>query len=461
MLFSGGDQTSQQGRWSILAEPREWVVARQADDVPAVFARVFDAHKDGRRRTSLQIPFAGGWIGGLSYELGRIFEPSSGDAHRLSLAKLPLAAFAWCPRAWVFDHLEEIWWEVDAEKGASRCAGPATDDEPRSPGALHVNGCASSTSLRAENSDDAHRAAVERAIEYIRAGDIFQANITRRYAAEIECDPRVFALAAFEVAQPRYGAYLELPGARRVISMSPELFVELDAASRRVVTRPIKGTRPAGCDPLDLWQSEKDAAELHMIVDLMRNDLGRVCEYGSVRVDVSRTIETHPTVHHGVAQVSGQVRVGATAGDIVRAAFPAGSITGAPKIRAMQVIEELEPQPRDWYCGAIGFVDVRGNMTLNVAIRTMMLEQANSSHRDSATPRGAWTLRYGAGGGIVADSNAEDELRECDQKTEVLRQVLASLKEQDDRGQSESLRGGPCRISGAASSETGSLNERL
>jgi anthranilate/para-aminobenzoate synthase component I len=183
-----------------------------------------------------------------------------------------------------------------------------------------------------------------------------------------------------------------------LISNSPELFLRV-TPDRRVITRPIKGTRPRlpGME-IELRDSLKDQAELNMIIDLERNDLGRVCEVGSVRVSEPRSIEAHPTVYHGVATVEGKLRPEVTFVDLLRATFPGGSITGAPKIRAMQIIEELEPVRRGPYCGAIGYVAPDGTMEFNVAIRTMILKDG--------------MVHVPVGGGIVADSDPREEYEE-------------------------------------------------
>jgi para-aminobenzoate synthetase component 1 len=188
-----------------------------------------------------------------------------------------------------------------------------------------------------------------------------------------------------------------------VLSVSPELFLAFDGT--RAVTRPIKGTRPRGKTPEEdirlieeLDGSAKDRAELAMIVDLLRNDLGRVCRYGSVRVEDQGSIQTHASVHHRAATISGILHERYGALDLLRAAFPGGSITGAPKIRACEIIADLEPTCRSVYTGSIGFLDVRGGMVLNIAIRTALFENAR--------------IHYQAGGGIVADSNPEAEYEE-------------------------------------------------
>jgi para-aminobenzoate synthetase component 1 len=196
--------------------------------------------------------------------------------------------------------------------------------------------------------------------------------------------------------------------------MSPELFLHLDREGR-VVTRPIKGTRPAGADPAEFLGSAKDAAELHMIVDLMRNDLARACRPGSVRVRQARAAEPHATVLHGVAEIEGELRPEATLGELLAATFPPGSITGAPKVRAMQVIRELESFDRGPYCGAIGLLGADGSLSLNVAIRTATLR---------GSPQ-AWRVRYAAGCGVVSDSDPAEEVRETHAKAAVLLRAAA------------------------------------
>ena len=228
-----------------------------------------------------------------------------------------------------------------------------------------------------------------------------------------------------------YGAYFEplpepgYPAPPVVCSASPELFLQLDADGA-VTTRPIKGTRPDWVDPERLRDAEKDTAELNMIVDLLRNDLGRVCVYGSVRVAEPRGVETHPGVHHGVATVTGRLGAGRGLADLLRAAFPGGSVTGAPKVRAMQIIEELEPVRRGPYCGAMGLATSLGGATtarLNIAIRTLLVDPA------------AGRLRFSVGGGVVADSDPREEYEETLHKAAALLRALepAAAATQPDR----------------------------
>jgi para-aminobenzoate synthetase component I len=209
----------------------------------------------------------------------------------------------------------------------------------------------------------------------------FQANLTQRFTAPFSGSTRELARRAFAHSQPRYGGYLELPSGRCIVSMSPELFLEVDGKSRAVVTRPIKGTRSATGPHAaeELRHSIKDRAELNMIVDLMRNDLGRVCDFGSIAVTEPRTIESHPTVHHGVSTIRGRLREDVSIADLLRATFPGGSITGAPKIRAMQIIDEIEPVRRGGYCGSIGWIAPDQSARLNIAIRTITLAGERTS----------------------------------------------------------------------------------
>lgn len=256
--------------------------------------------------------------------------------------------------------------------------------------------------------------AVERALDYIAAGDVFQVNLAQRFVAQGPGDPLDFYLRLKQQSPAPFAAFLSWDDAA-LISASPESFYKTRGSN--LVTRPIKGTRPRGRTrdedvrlAAELRVSAKDRAELTMIVDLERNDLGRVCEFGSVRVLDPLEIESFAQVHHLVATVAGRVRPGCGPIDIVRAVFPGGSITGAPKIRAMQIIDELEPTRRSLYTGAIGYFSRGGTSAFNIAIRTMLVEGNRVS--------------YQVGGGIVADSDPEAEYQETLHKGQGLRQVI-------------------------------------
>ena len=255
---------------------------------------------------------------------------------------------------------------------------------------------------RSTFSHSEYLAAIAKAIDYIRAGDIFQVNLAQRFTTELRESPSRVYQRLLDASPAWYGGLLEFND-HTLICNSPELFLRVtldpDSGSRKVMTRPIKGTRPRqpGMD-IALRDSIKDQAELNMIVDLERNDLGRVCQFGSVRVMEPRSIEPHPTVFHGAATIEGLLRDDVTFVDLLRATFPGGSVTGAPKIRAMQIIDELEPVRRGPYCGAVGYLASDGRIEFNVAIRTMIVKDG--------------LVHMPVGGGIVADSDPDAEYEE-------------------------------------------------
>ena len=261
------------------------------------------------------------------------------------------------------------------------------------------------------------KSAIRRAIDYIEAGDIYQANITQRFRAKLPAGyDRLALYRALRTRNPAtFAAYLDF-GDTAILSSSPERFLKL--TGDRVETRPIKGTRPRGRMPAEdsalaaeLLASAKDRAENLMIVDLLRNDISRVCEIGSVKAPVLFGLESYATVHHLVSVVTGRLSPGRKAVDLLRACFPGGSVTGAPKIRAMVIIAELEPTARGPYCGAIGYLSADGNMDSNIVIRTYCI-QGND-------------LSFQVGGGIVADSDPQAEYEESLAKAKALIEVLA------------------------------------
>ncbi len=258
-------------------------------------------------------------------------------------------------------------------------------------------------------------AGVERIRSYIRAGDLFQANLTRRLSLQTELDGIGLFLKLVSESPAPFAAYLDV-GEAEVASISPELFLSL--RGRAVETHPIKGTAPRSPDAAEdrrlaegLAASLKDRAENVMIVDLLRNDLSRVCEDDSVEVPRLVEVESHPTVHHLVSTVVGRLRPGSGPVDLIRATFPGGSITGAPKIRAMEVLRELEPARRGVYTGAIGVLGFHGDMELSVAIRTAVVMDG-------------WA-HYGTGGGITLASDPASEWNESEDKAAAFRRAVA------------------------------------
>jgi para-aminobenzoate synthetase component I len=271
-----------------------------------------------------------------------------------------------------------------------------------------------------EASGAAYRAAVSDVVDRIAAGELFQANVARAWSGDLRSGADPFEVfARLSARASAYGAFWRL-GDRALVSNSPELFLTLDRATGRAETRPIKGTRPRDPDPArdaalaaELQSSAKDRAENLMIVDLMRNDLARACVPGSVRVDRLFELESHPTVHHLVSTVIGDLRPGAGPADLMTAAFPPGSITGAPKHQAMKVIAAHEP-PRGPWCGSL-FLMEETRFTASVLIRTV----------DFARMDDAWRWRTLAGAGITADSDPQSELDETDAKIAAIRAALS------------------------------------
>ncbi len=449
----------------MLAEVRDdTVVAGSGPDVIDALVRVDQEWQQQRataaattaaagRLSNPELPFHGGWIGFIGFECGEWIEPAvtRGAAHpdraRASVpgrTALPDLWLARCDAALVHDAATGEWHVVGDEtqgRDLLKRAMAAQDQV--------VAGEECALRLAPIESDAQFESDVRRAIEVIHAGDAFQVNVARRFEAAIPTDVASRrAIGARALGLARYGAYLEVGGGIGAVagpaagcalaSFSPELFLTVDGATGRVVTRPIKGTRTseahagagagAGAARAEFEANAKERAELHMIVDLMRNDLARVCQPRTVRVASARVLEDHPTVLHGVGEVEGTLKDGALLLDILRATFPPGSVTGAPKIRAMQIIRELERAPRGPYCGAIGCLSDCGSMTWSVAIRTAVVGSAGAGAGASAgagnaarTP--AANLTYWAGCGVVAQSDPKAEVAESHAKAAVMGRV--------------------------------------
>jgi para-aminobenzoate synthetase component 1 len=368
-------------------------------------------------------PFQGGLAGFIGYDQGRVFErlppPRSDD---LDVPDVWLGMYDWVV-AW--DHDPDAAWLVSSgipERGAAaprRAASRARAvlaliaGAPAPPHAAAVPGNAeppASNFTRAE-----YLRAVARVREYILAGDVFQVNLSQRFEAPLTTSPLELYRRLRAGNPAPYSAFLDA-GDFQVMSASPERFLRVDGD--RVETRPIKGTRPRDADPArdaalarELALSPKDQAENVMIVDLLRNDLSRVCQPGSVRVPALLSLETLPTVHHLVSTVTGQLEPACDAFDLLRAAFPGGSITGAPKVRAMEIIAELEPVRRSVYCGSIGYFSLSGDMDTSIVIRTYLATGGR--------------VCFHAGGGIVADSDPSLEYEETLHKARALLEALA------------------------------------
>ena len=393
-------------------------------------------------------PFQGGAAGYLAYDWGASLESLAPPRHDdLMLQDVVLGVYDWviawdhaASRSWIISTgLPERSPEHRARRAASRSAAVRSlleraDAKPRvaqisaavireserfsPPPSFPLSGewWNPGVGLRSSFTHHGYLEAVRRVRDYIFAGDVFQTNLSQRFEVPLSEAPwSLYRRLRTRNAAP-FAAYFELSDAV-VLSASPERFLCVDADGH-VETRPIKGTRPRGVGPEHdaalgqvLSEDSKDRAENLMIVDLMRNDLSRVCAPGSVRVPELFALERYATVHHLVSTVVGDLRPGTDALDLLRAAFPGGSITGAPKVRAMEIIAELEPSQRGVYCGSIGYWSVTGDLDTNIAIRTAVARHGR--------------VYFSAGGGIVADSDPEQEYRETLDKARGIIEVLA------------------------------------
>ncbi len=363
-------------------------------------------------------PFQGGAIGYLGYDLGRLLERLPATARSdLPLPDVVLSFYDWVvahdnvtgqttlfstglPQRTEARARERVEWVRERLHRAS----PPTE-APEASLASPVT----SNFGREEYLD-----AIRRVQRYLEAGDVYQVNVSQRLEAAFRGDPWALYRRLRQANPAPFAAYLSFPQAS-VLSLSPEQFLCVDGS--RVETRPIKGTRPRGKSEeedrrlaRELLASDKEMAENLMIVDLLRNDLGRVCRIGSVKVPLFRALERHPAVWHTVSTVTGELAAGRDVVDLLRAAFPGGSVTGAPKIRAMQIIEELEPVRRGVYCGSIGCFSFSGVTNTSIVIRTILVAGER--------------LYLQVGGAVMADSDPEAEYNETLHKAEGLLRVL-------------------------------------
>jgi len=365
--------------------------------------------------------FRCGAVGYFGYELGRLIEKLPAEVpDDLHLPDMHLGLY---DRSLAYDHDSGRWWASACDLGGADPAGVMDELASLLAGAGHGTRdtehakviCSARDSLRSNFSAEEYAAAVSRVIEYIRAGDIFQANFTQRFESSWTTGALDLYRRLRAVNPAPFAAYYDF-GAGQVVSSSPELFLRV--RDGLVETRPIKGTRPRGATgaedrrlAAELQASPKDRAELTMIVDLERNDLGRVCSYGSVAVAGHLELESYPTVHHLVSTVTGRLHGERTLVDLLKATFPGGSITGAPKVRAMEIVDELERSARGVYTGAMGYVGFDGSALLNLPIRTFTVADGRAC--------------FGVGGGIVADSSPEGEYQESLDKA---RGLIAALE---------------------------------
>ena len=419
VLLDSGRPTADRGRYDLMSAWPQAELTLQPDESGRDFLQ--------RLRDSLQqlgnaalpdaceLPFAGGLIGYLSYDFGRQLEQL--PAHALDDLHLPdarLGLYAW---ALVTDHqaaTSQLVFHPSLEPAQrDRLIQLFSQTAPQLNRAFSLK-----PPMQPDISASQYEQALRKIHDYIQAGDCYQVNYTQRFSAQCEGDAWTAYCALRQACPTPFSGFMSLPDDNAILSLSPERFVRV--SHHQVETRPIKGTRPRGknsvedeANAAELLASPKDRAENLMIVDLLRNDLGRTCRTGSVRVPELFTLESYPNVHHLVSSVVGELADGKDALDLIGDSFPGGSITGAPKIRAMQIIDELEPTRRSLYCGSLLYLDVRGEMDSSIAIRSLLVKDGRVS---------CW-----GGGGIVADSDWQDEYQESITKVKVLLDTLQTL----------------------------------
>lgn len=383
---------------------------------------ILDSHKVVYQNKP-PIPFTGGGVGYLGYDLCHFTEKLPNQAK--DDLKFPDLYFAFYNRFFAIDHYAHEIWEV-------RLNNKTIDSNPQPLNKLSDNkypNKSQSEGLKSNFTKTDYLKSIKRIKDYIFNGDVYQVNLSQRFETTYNKSPLDLFMKLQQINPASFSALLKPNHHQIVISSSPERFLKVTNSHnyptpacsadrvRRIETRPIKGTCPRGRTTSQdnqlkkkLYHSIKDNAELSMIVDMERNDLGRVCKYGSVNVSQLKVIETYPTLHHIVATVEGDLDNKYDAIDLIKATFPGGSITGAPKIRAMEIIDELEPTKRNVYTGAIGYIGFDGNIDLSIAIRTIILNH-NKAY-------------YQVGGGIVADSDPESEYQETLTKGKALLKAL-------------------------------------
>ncbi len=410
------------GRFDILsAGPVATFSFHQQHDAGCPFAQLealLAEHRVSSHSTP-DLPFCGGALGHFGYDLGRTVEALPALAENdMQFPDMQIGIYLW---AVIVDHQQqrcELVMQPSLDESTQalierQLTTPVRTKDTENPFEL-------SYPFRANVTADQYQQRLSAIDEYIHAGDCYQVNFAQRFSSEFKGDPLQAYMKLREKAPVPFAAYIESP-AGAVLSLSPERFLQLD--NGEVSTKPIKGTRPTHANPIenqaeidDLLSSTKDRAENLMIVDLLRNDLSKVCEFGSIKVPALFALESYANVHHLVSTVTGQLDNDKSAVELLRSCFPGGSITGAPKLRAMEIIEELEPHRRSVYCGSIGYISFCGRMDTSITIRTLLLEN-NRIH--------CW-----AGGGIVADSKIDEEYQETFNKVNNLLHCLEDTQKQ-------------------------------
>lgn len=427
VFLDSGFPYSDQGRYDIIAtDPVTTFVSKEnttritedgqitySDEDPFVLVKQY--LKPGFQAIE-DIPFNGGAIGYFSYDLSRRLEKlpiiSKDEEH---VAEMAIGIYSWVV---IVDHLKKQSWLIASEQddwqGLLKQFSSLSD----------ICNEESFLVLEKPNSNmdkPAYQKAFEKIKYYLREGDTYQVNLAQRFCSACSGNPWVAYKTLRKINSAPFSAYLNFPEVQ-ILSSSPERFLKV--TDGQVETKPIKGTRPRQRGQIEddfqitaLSKSKKDRAENVMIVDLLRNDISKNCKAGSVKVPKLFDVESYATVHHLVSTVTGYLAEGQHALDLLRNCFPGGSITGAPKIRSMEIIEELEPSRRGIYCGSIGYIGFDGNMDTNIAIRTLVHSDGN--------------IRFWAGGGIVNDSVMEDEYQESFDKAAALLSLLEQFGEHE------------------------------
>lgn len=417
------------GRYDIMsARPYETLTTRGEDTLIATAGGERHAPEDpffllkqrlGERRVNLPgFPFFGGALGYFSYDLGRRAEHLPQLARDdLDMPDMAVGLYDW---AVIVDHHRRRTWLVMADDRAA-ADWEALQALFADANSVSLPRYAVRSPLTRHTSREEYAAAFDRIKRYIRDGDCYQVNLAQRFSVEVEGDPWPVYQQLRKSNPAPFSCFFRLERGS-VLSSSPERFIAVDHG--QVETRPIKGTARRSAYAYEdkalaaqLLESGKDRAENLMIVDLLRNDIGKNCEVGSVAVPELFALESFATVHHLVSTVTGRLARDKHALDLLRGAFPGGSITGAPKLRAMEIIEELEAFRRSVYCGSIGYVGFDGNMDVNIAIRTL-------AHQDGR-------ICFWAGGGIVADSELDSEYQECFEKAAAIMRLFEGEMAQD------------------------------
>lgn len=436
-ILGGNPSKKEADRFSYWAcEPKDVFESRSGQGEPFVKLQHALTKYRLEEKPTYELPkgmFCGGWIGYFSYELGRYIEHLPETT--IDDIEMPLIRLCFYDRVIVYDHLEGEFWLIalqlmdDTETlenklaGLERLLGKSEKVSVRQPKPADIENIDFSQ-IRCNMDRDYYVRMFEKIKRYIYDGDVYQINFSQRFECDYSARPiELFGWQNYYNPSP-YAAYID-GGDFYIVSASPEMFITITDGV--ISTKPIKGTRPRVDESANsqakqinvknfeqLVNSEKEQAELNMIVDLERNDIARICKAGTRHVTQPRTIESYPTVFHAVATVAGELQDETTFCDILKAVFPGGSITGAPKIRSMEIIDETEPTARGVYTGSIGFIGIDGSVCLNIAIRTVIIKDEKAYAQ--------------TGGGIVADSDPEAEWQETITKARALLAGITAMQ---------------------------------